>query len=139
MRPKNAQNIPSVNKWCTKTDGTLRCVVRSGDIIGDGVGLRLVLVALGTAAYVGLAVMAWGGFRPFFSHPALVALVVVVLALSGVALFAGGNLRPGVREDRSNRWVIAAFALIGLLDAYLPAYTDHKENYGRSTLMPFAG
>jgi protein-S-isoprenylcysteine O-methyltransferase Ste14 len=89
--------------------------------------LRLVLVALGTAAYVGLAILGWGGFRPFFSHPALVALVVVVLALSGVALFAGGNLNPGVREDRSNRWVIAAFALIGLLDAYLPAYTDRKE------------
>jgi protein-S-isoprenylcysteine O-methyltransferase Ste14 len=89
--------------------------------------LRLVLVALGTAAYVGLAILGWGGFWPFFSHPALVALVVVVFALSGVALFAGGNLSPGVREDRSNRWVIAAFALIGLLDAYLPAYTDRKE------------
>jgi protein-S-isoprenylcysteine O-methyltransferase Ste14 len=32
-----------------------------------------------------------------------------------------------VREDRDNRWVIAAFALIGLLAAYLPAYTDRKE------------
>jgi hypothetical protein len=32
-----------------------------------------------------------------------------------------------VREDRANRWVIAAFGLIGLLDAYLPAYTDRKE------------
>jgi protein-S-isoprenylcysteine O-methyltransferase Ste14 len=31
-----------------------------------------------------------------------------------------------VREDRANRWVIAAFRLIGLLDAYLPAYTDRK-------------
>jgi protein-S-isoprenylcysteine O-methyltransferase Ste14 len=89
--------------------------------------VRLGLVALGTAVYVGLAILGWGGFRPFFSHPALVALVVVVFALSGVALFAGGNLSPGVREDRSNRWVIAAFALIGLLDAYLPAYTDRKE------------
>jgi protein-S-isoprenylcysteine O-methyltransferase Ste14 len=37
------------------------------------------------------------------------------------------NLSPGVREDRANRWVIAAFGLIGLLDAYLPAYTDRKE------------
>jgi protein-S-isoprenylcysteine O-methyltransferase Ste14 len=89
--------------------------------------VKLVLVALGTAAYVGLAILGWGGFRLFFSHPALVALVVVLFALSGVALFAGGNLSPGVREDRSNRWVIAAFALIGLLDAYLPAYTDRKE------------
>jgi protein-S-isoprenylcysteine O-methyltransferase Ste14 len=32
-----------------------------------------------------------------------------------------------VREDRANRWVIAAFGLIGLLAAYLPAYTDRKE------------
>jgi protein-S-isoprenylcysteine O-methyltransferase Ste14 len=32
-----------------------------------------------------------------------------------------------VREDRANSWVIAAFGLIGLLDAYLPAYTDRKE------------
>ena len=46
--------------------------------------------------------------------------------LTGVALFSGGNLSPGVREDRANRWVIVAFGLIGLLDAYLPAYTDRK-------------
>jgi protein-S-isoprenylcysteine O-methyltransferase Ste14 len=32
-----------------------------------------------------------------------------------------------VREDRGNRWVILAFALIGLAGAYLPAYTDRKE------------
>jgi protein-S-isoprenylcysteine O-methyltransferase Ste14 len=32
-----------------------------------------------------------------------------------------------VREDRANRWVIVALGLIGLLDAYLPAYTDSKE------------
>ena len=44
--------------------------------------------------------------------------------MSGVALFSGGNLSPGEREDRANRWVILAFALIGLLEAYLPACTD---------------
>jgi len=31
-----------------------------------------------------------------------------------------------VREDRANRWVIVAFGLIGLLAAYLPAYTDRN-------------
>jgi protein-S-isoprenylcysteine O-methyltransferase Ste14 len=36
----------------------------------------------------------------------------------------GGNLSPGLREDRSNRWVIAAFGVIGLLGAFLPAWTD---------------
>jgi protein-S-isoprenylcysteine O-methyltransferase Ste14 len=81
---------------------------------------------VGTVAYLGLAVLGWGGFTAFFSHSALIALVIAFIALSGVALFAGGNLSPGEREDRGNRWVIVAFGLIGLLAAYLPAYTDRK-------------
>jgi len=86
--------------------------------------VRLTLIAVGIAAYLGLAILGRGGYAAFFSHPALVALAVAVFALSGAAVFAGGNLSPGEREDRGNRWVIAAFTLIGLLDAYLPAYTD---------------
>jgi protein-S-isoprenylcysteine O-methyltransferase Ste14 len=89
--------------------------------------LRLVVNAIGTCAYAGLAILGWGGFRPFFSHPALIALVVVTIALSVVSFFAGGNLSGGVREARGNRWVIAVFAVIGCLNAYLPAYTDRKE------------
>ena len=88
---------------------------------------RLTFIVIGSCAYAGLAVLGWGGFRPFFSHPPLVALVVVSFALSGVAFFAGGNLSSGVREARSNRWVIAVFAVIGFANAYLPAYTDRKE------------
>ena len=89
---------------------------------------RLMLITiLATLAYLGLAILGWGGFAAFFSHPALMALAITLLVLSGVAVFGRGNLSPGVREDRANRWVIAAFGLIGLLDAYLPAYTDRKE------------
>src|SRR5271155_127895 len=89
---------------------------------------RLMLVTIiGTLAYLGLAILGWGGFAAFFSHPPLIALAIALLVLSGVAVFSGGNLSPGVREDRGNRWVLAAFGLIGLLDAYLPAYTDRKE------------
>jgi hypothetical protein len=62
--------------------------------------LRLLLVAIGSCAYAGLAVLGWGGFRSFFSHPAFVALVVVLLTLSVVASFAGGNLSADVRETR---------------------------------------
>jgi len=79
---------------------------------------------VGTLAYLGLAVLGWGGLSAFFSHPALIALTVITFLLSGAALFSGGNLSPEIREDRSNRWVIGAFALIGLLAGYLPAYTD---------------
>jgi protein-S-isoprenylcysteine O-methyltransferase Ste14 len=89
--------------------------------------VRLTLVVLGTAAYVGLAILGWGGFAAFFSHPALITLVIILFSLSGAALFSRGNLSSGVREDRANRWVIVAFALVGLLDAYLPAYTDRRE------------
>src|SRR3984893_2655423 len=89
--------------------------------------VRLALIVVGTAAYLGLAVLGWGGFAAFFSHPALIALTIALFLLSGASVFAGGNLSTGVREDRSNRWVILAFALIGLAGAYLPAYTDRKE------------
>jgi protein-S-isoprenylcysteine O-methyltransferase Ste14 len=80
-----------------------------------------------TLAYLGLAILGWGGFAAFFSHPPLIALTIVFFVLVGVALFSGGNLSSGEREDRGNRWVLAAFGLIGLLMAYLPAYTDRKE------------
>ena len=82
---------------------------------------------VGTLAYLALAVLGWGGFAAFFSHPARIALTIAVFVMSGVALFSGGNLSRGEREDRSNRWVLVAFAIIGLLAAYLPAYTDRKE------------
>lgn len=89
---------------------------------------RLAFITIvATLAYLGLAILGAGGFAAFFSHPALIALAITLLVLSGVALFSGGNLSSGIREDRSNRWVIAAFSLIGLLAAYLPAYTDRKE------------
>jgi protein-S-isoprenylcysteine O-methyltransferase Ste14 len=87
----------------------------------------IVLTAAGTTAYLGLAIIGRGGLDAFFSHPPLVALVIVTGALAAVAAFSGGNLGPGEREDRSNRWVIAAFGLLGLLSAFLPAWTDRKE------------
>jgi len=89
--------------------------------------VRFTVILVTTAAYFGLAVLGWGGFAAFFSHPALIALAVVTFALAFASVFAGGNLSPGLREDRGNRWVIAALGLIGVLNAYLPAYADRNE------------
>jgi protein-S-isoprenylcysteine O-methyltransferase Ste14 len=89
---------------------------------------KLAFVAIvGTLAFLGLAVLGWGGLGAFFSHPARIALAIAAFLMAGVALFSGGNLSPGEREDRANRWVLIPFALIGLLSAYLPAYTDRHE------------
>jgi protein-S-isoprenylcysteine O-methyltransferase Ste14 len=86
-----------------------------------------IFTVIGTFAYLGLAVLGEGGVVPFFSRPPLVALAVVLFALSGAALFTAGNLSPGEREDRSNRWVLVAFGVVGLLAGILPAYTDRVD------------
>jgi len=87
---------------------------------------RLPITFAAILIFLGLAILGCGGFAAFFAHPARIALAVVVVILTGVALLSPGNLSPGEREDRANRWVLVLFALIGLLDAYLPAYTDRK-------------
>ncbi|HWA81679.1 MAG TPA: isoprenylcysteine carboxylmethyltransferase family protein [Acetobacteraceae bacterium] len=86
---------------------------------------KLALSAImGSLAYLGLAILGWGGLAAFFADPARIALAIVLFALVGTALFSRGNLSRGEREDRSNRWVLIAFAVLGLLSAYLPAYTE---------------
>ena len=87
-------------------------------------GVRLIALAVSLAAYLGLAVLGSGGVGAFFSKPALISLTVVVSALGVASFFAGGNLSPGEREDRSNRWVIPVFGLVSFALGYLPAYTD---------------
>jgi protein-S-isoprenylcysteine O-methyltransferase Ste14 len=76
---------------------------------------RLMLITIiGTLVYLGLAILGWGGFAAFFSYPALIALAITLLVLSGVAVFSGRNLSPryargsyqplghrGLRADRN--------------------------------------
>ena len=82
-----------------------------------------VFTVLSIIAYLGLAIVGAGGAR-FFSYPPLIAISVVTIALGIASLFSEGHVGSGVKEDRSNRWVIAALGALGLLGAYLPAYTD---------------
>lgn len=74
--------------------------------------------------YIGLAILGFGGFKAFFSHPPLIALTAIFFALFAAACFTAGNLSPGEREDRANRWVLAVFGVLGLLSGYIPPYTD---------------
>jgi protein-S-isoprenylcysteine O-methyltransferase Ste14 len=83
-----------------------------------------IITLLATAGYLGLAVLGWGGFAAFFSHPPLVAVAIVTFMLAGAALFTSANVSSGEREDRGNRWVLVAFGVLGLAAGYLPAYTD---------------
>ena len=80
-----------------------------------------------TILWLGLAVMGWGGFDAFFSHPPLLAVSLITLALVVAGMFTAGNISSGEQEARGNRWVLAAFAVIGLLLSWLPAYTDRTD------------
>lgn len=80
-----------------------------------------------TLAYLGLAVWGLGGFVAFFSHGALLVIALATVAMAVASLFTEVNLSSGEREDRANRWVILAFAVIGVVSGFLPAYTDRTD------------
>jgi protein-S-isoprenylcysteine O-methyltransferase Ste14 len=79
---------------------------------------------LSLVVYLGLAIAGAGGAARFFSYPPLIAVTLVTIAFGFAALPSEGHIGSGVKEDRSNRWVIAALGVLGILDAYLPAHTD---------------
>ena len=85
---------------------------------------RAILLLAGTLIYLGFAILIRGGFRTFFSQPALTAIAIVTIAASIVAVFSSGSLSPGIKEDRVNRWVFSPISVIALLHAYVPPYTD---------------
>lgn len=79
---------------------------------------------LSVAVYLGLAILGSGGIQPFFASSARCVLALITALLTIAGAFSGGNLSSGEREDRGNRWVIAALGIIGLASAYVPAYTE---------------
>ncbi|HEX3216488.1 MAG TPA: isoprenylcysteine carboxylmethyltransferase family protein [Aestuariivirgaceae bacterium] len=83
-----------------------------------------VVIMINTLGYLALAVIGAGGPAAFFAHPPLIVLTIMLLVMAAVATRSSGNLSPGEREDRGNRWVIAALSVIGFLEAFVPAYTD---------------
>lgn len=87
--------------------------------------LRLAVITFSSLfAFLGVAIFGAGGAGRFFSYPQLTAVAVVTVLLGFAALFTEGHIGSGVREDRSNRWVIVVLGILSVLDAYLPAYTD---------------
>jgi protein-S-isoprenylcysteine O-methyltransferase Ste14 len=88
-------------------------------------GIKVVIIgAVSILIQFGLAIAAWGGWGAFFAHPAFRALAGVTAVLMVLAVFSGGGISSGEKEDRSNRWVLGAFTAIALLMAYFSAYTD---------------
>lgn len=85
------------------------------------------LVILVSGALYGTFVVWARGLDAFPSHPALACLGLVYGVLTLAALFVGGNLSAGEREDRGNRWVLPVFVAVGLALAAVPPLDDAHE------------
>ena len=83
-----------------------------------------VTIMVGTIAYLALGVIGAGGLSAYLAHTPFIFVALVTIISAIIALFTRGNLSSGNREDRGNRWVLAAFGVLGLLNGWLPAYTD---------------
>ncbi|PLQ01937.1 methyltransferase family protein [Cupriavidus pauculus] len=81
----------------------------------------------GSLAYLALPIVGWGGVDAYFANPARTTAAVATMAMAVIAIFSGGNLSKGDREDRGNRWVLVAFGVLGLLAGYVPALTDRLD------------
>jgi len=80
---------------------------------------------VGAALYLLLGIWGWGSWSGFFSDSARTGLVVVYLGLTVAAVFSDSSgLSGGVREDKSNRWVLLPLIGVGLILPWLTAYLD---------------
>lgn len=85
---------------------------------------RTIAVVVSTLVYLGVTIVIRGGVGAFLSEPALVAVASTTVLAAVASPFVGGNLSPGLKEDRGNRWVLPVFGLISVLEAVLPPWAD---------------
>lgn len=89
--------------------------------------LKLLAGALfGVLFYLGLAIAGGGGWQAFMDNTARLATAIMTIALMVTAMFTRGNLSSGVREDKSNRWILVFICVAGIAFGYLPAYWDRQ-------------
>ena len=89
--------------------------------------IRLFVFNLASGAvFLAAAVWAEGGLRRFVAHPALDAFALATIALLVAACFTKGNVSSGVREDRDNRWVLIAFAVLGIAQIVVSMGFDRR-------------
>lgn len=89
--------------------------------------LKLLAGALfGVSFYLGLAIAGGGGWQAFMANNARLATAIITIALMITAMCTRGNLSSGVKEDKSNRWILVFICAAGIAFGYLPAYWDRQ-------------
>ena len=87
----------------------------------------VLITAASLIAFLALPALGWGDLRGLFANPARAGAFAVVGVAAAISLFSGINLGGCVRADASDRWILAPFALVSLLIAFVPAYDDRRD------------
>jgi hypothetical protein len=97
-----------------------RCRIVNADAVGSQIGVHHHRWLCVYSCHPGL-----GRFSAILFSPSIDRTRVRTVRAFGCSVFRWRKSESW--RARSNRWVIAVFAIIGFLNAYLPAYTDRKE------------
>ena len=79
------------------------------------------------AAYIAFPVLGWGSWSALVAHPARAGAIAVIVVLGVVALFGRAESSSIRREDKTNRWILLPFAILGFFLEWLPAYSDRED------------
>jgi protein-S-isoprenylcysteine O-methyltransferase Ste14 len=94
---------------------------------GQRRGLVVAVALGGTALFLGLAALGWGGASALLADPARAAFVVVTSAFTLLGLVPPVNLSSGLREDVADRWIFAPSVAGLLLLLWAVPYLDRHD------------
>ncbi|WP_435011575.1 methyltransferase family protein [Tundrisphaera lichenicola] len=85
------------------------------------------MTLLSIVLFFGLAAWGWGGLGGLIGHPARAGGLLVIGLAAAASLFSGIHLGGCSRPDAHGRWRLVPLALISLLMACWPAYSDRRD------------
>lgn len=89
-----------------------------------------IFVLVSGFGFLAISVWGWGSCIGYFSNPARLAAAFVMLGLCIAALFSDSSgLGSGVREDKSNRWVLVPLIIISLFFTWFQPYLDRRNEW----------
>jgi protein-S-isoprenylcysteine O-methyltransferase Ste14 len=92
--------------------------------------VAIIITVISVVLYVALAVWAFGSVGAYFADPARIGFIVVFVVLTIMAARTNSSgLGPGVREDKSNRWVIFPLILASLISAWACPFLDGRNEF----------
>lgn len=109
------------NRWAWLKLGRVGCTTMKRVLFGA-------TAVFSTGIYMLLCIWGYGSWTGYFSDSARSWLVFVAMGLAGSAAFTDSSgLNGGVREDKSNRWVLIPLIVAGFLMPWLCAYLDRHD------------